>query len=83
MKYSYRALFTESLTYEVEFESDELLNGEDETTWFRALDTYNPDWISDAGSAVNDRTLIELTREDSEDNDPSVSDPVTVFPVAR
>ena len=59
----YRATFQETCTYVVEFDFDDLLDDKDETEWFDAMDSVNPNWFADSKTqfSVDDRELHELT----------------------
>lgn len=58
----YRAVFQETCTYVVEFESDAAFDTDDDS-WFDALDAAQPNWLTDPKTqvSVDDRELHELT----------------------
>jgi hypothetical protein len=59
----YQATFQETCKYVVEFNFDDLLDDKDETEWFEAMDSVNPNWFADSKTqlSVDDRELHELT----------------------
>jgi hypothetical protein len=59
----YQATFQETCTYVVEFDAERVLDGQDETEWFEALDAAKPNWLTDKATqvTVDDRELHELT----------------------
>ena len=60
----YVATWTETVIYEVEFESDKLLSEQDSLAVFHEMEKYQPDWSMEGH--VDDRQLTNLEVDPAE-----------------